>query len=105
MVLFSPNPLFNHYVSTVLPELGEENMQQTTYQAYLEHRLGEEFDVEDSFTQLEYVLTRGRSSENGERTQEHIPQSEECAYHACLSGTITSHRWSSLLSFMLIRSG
>lgn len=87
MVLFSPNPLFNHYVSTVLPELGEENMQQTTYQAYLEHRLGDEYDVEDSFTQLEYVLTRGRTSENGERAQEHIPQGdEECAYNARLSG-------------------
>lgn len=87
MVLFSPNPLFNHYVSTVLPELGEENMQQTTYQAYLEHRLGEEYDVEDSFTQLEYVLTRGRTSENGERAQEHISQGdEECAYNARLSG-------------------
>ncbi|UJF32775.1 RNA polymerase recycling motor HelD [Paenibacillus hexagrammi] len=56
MVLFSPNPLFNSYVSTVLPELGEENMQQTTYQAYLEHRLGSMFDIEDPFTQLEYVL-------------------------------------------------
>lgn len=87
MVLFSPNPLFNHYVSTVLPELGEENMQQTTYQAYLEHRLGEEFEVEDSFTQLEYVLTRERSSENGERVEELIPQrDEDCAYNARLSG-------------------
>ncbi|MDQ0902455.1 RNA polymerase recycling motor HelD [Paenibacillus sp. V4I7] len=87
MVLFSPNPLFNHYVSTVLPELGEENMQQTTYQAYLEHRLGEEYDVEDSFTQLEYVLTRGRTSEKVERAQEYIPQGdEECAYNARLSG-------------------
>ncbi|NOU70642.1 AAA family ATPase [Paenibacillus sp. LMG 31458] len=87
MVLFSPNPLFNNYVSTVLPELGEENMQQTTYQAYLEHRLGEEFDVEDSFTQLEYVLAQGRSSENGERIEEFIPHGdEEYAYSARLSG-------------------
>ncbi|MCY9696006.1 RNA polymerase recycling motor HelD [Paenibacillus alginolyticus] len=87
MVLFSPNPLFNHYVSTVLPELGEENMQQTTYQAYLEHRLGEEFEVEDSFTQLEYLLARECSSENGENAQEHIPQrDEEIDYNARLSG-------------------
>jgi DNA helicase II / ATP-dependent DNA helicase PcrA len=57
MVLFSPNPLFNSYVSTVLPELGEENMQQTTFQAYLEHRLGHTFEVEDPFSQLEYILT------------------------------------------------
>ncbi|MCY9659543.1 RNA polymerase recycling motor HelD [Paenibacillus chondroitinus] len=81
MVLFSPNPLFNHYVSTVLPELGEENMQQTTYQAYLEHRLGEMFEVEDSFTQLEYVLTRGGLEHVSERT----PVMEE-AYEARLSG-------------------
>ncbi|NGQ96149.1 UvrD-helicase domain-containing protein [Brevibacillus sp. SYP-B805] len=57
IVLFSPNPLFNSYVSTVLPELGEENMQQTTFQEYLERRIGQTFRLEDSFTQLEYVLT------------------------------------------------
>ncbi|WP_442603864.1 RNA polymerase recycling motor HelD [Paenibacillus sp. KN14-4R] len=59
VVLFSPNPLFNSYVSSVLPELGEENMQQTTFQQYLNHRLGDEFDIEDPFSQLEYVLTEG----------------------------------------------
>lgn len=57
IVLFSPNPMFNSYVSTVLPELGEENMQQTTFQEYLEHRLGATFRVEDPFGQMEYVLT------------------------------------------------
>lgn len=56
MILFSPNPLFNSYVSTVLPELGEENMQQTTFQSYLEHRLGKEFELEDVFTQTEILL-------------------------------------------------
>lgn len=56
MILFSPNPLFNSYVSTVLPELGEENMQQTTFQSYLEHRLGKEFELEDVFTQTELLL-------------------------------------------------
>lgn len=56
MLLFSPNPLFNSYVSTVLPELGEENMQQTTFQMYLEHRLGQEFDLEDVFSQTENLL-------------------------------------------------
>ncbi|MGE7823061.1 RNA polymerase recycling motor HelD [Paenibacillus sp. NPDC093718] len=56
MILFSPNPLFNSYVSTVLPELGEDNMQQTTFQSYLEHRLGKEFELEDVFTQTETLL-------------------------------------------------
>ena len=57
MVLFSPNPMFNSYVSTVLPELGEENMLQTTFQEYLERRLGREYQLEDPFIQLEYVLS------------------------------------------------
>lgn len=61
MVLFSPNPLFNSYVSTVLPELGEQNMQQTTFQEYIDHRLGREFRVEDPFDQIEYVLTAAGS--------------------------------------------
>lgn len=57
IVLFSPNPMFNSYVSTVLPELGEENMQQTTFQEYLEYWLGSAFRVEDPFDQIEFVLS------------------------------------------------
>lgn len=57
IVLFSPNPMFNSYVSTVLPELGEENMQQTTFQEYLDYWLGRTFRLEDPFDQIEYVLT------------------------------------------------
>ncbi|GGA40226.1 RNA polymerase recycling motor HelD [Paenibacillus physcomitrellae] len=64
VILFSPNPMFNSYVSTVLPELGEENMQQTTFQEYLEHRIGREFQLEDPFVQMEYVLS-GESGQPG----------------------------------------
>lgn len=57
IILFSPNAMFNSYVSNVLPELGEENMQQVTFQEYLVHRLSKEFHVENPYEQLEYVLT------------------------------------------------
>lgn len=57
IILFSPNTMFNKYVSNVLPELGEENMQQVTFQEYLDHRLSKEFQVENPYEQLEYVLT------------------------------------------------
>ena len=57
IILFSPNTMFNSYVSNVLPELGEENMQQVTFQEYLNHRLSKEFQVENPYEQLEYVLT------------------------------------------------
>ncbi|MCL6602222.1 MAG: AAA family ATPase [Paenibacillus sp.] len=56
IVLFSPNPMFNSYVSTVLPELGEENMQQTTFQEYLAYWLGSTFQLENPFEQIEYIL-------------------------------------------------
>lgn len=57
IILFSPNSMFSSYVSNVLPELGEENMQQVTFQEYLDHRLSKEFEVENPYEQLEYVLT------------------------------------------------
>jgi DNA helicase-2/ATP-dependent DNA helicase PcrA len=59
ILLFSPNPLFNSYVATVLPELGEENMQQSTFQEYLNVRVGKEFNVEDPFEQMEFLLSNG----------------------------------------------
>ncbi|SFE41868.1 DNA helicase-2 / ATP-dependent DNA helicase PcrA [Paenibacillus algorifonticola] len=57
IVLFSPNPMFTSYISTVLPELGEENMQQTTFQEYLDYWLGSSLRPEDAFDQIEFVLT------------------------------------------------
>lgn len=56
IVLFSPNPLFNSYVATVLPELGEENMKQTTLHVYLESQIGKQFTIESPFEQMEYYL-------------------------------------------------
>ncbi|WP_078391707.1 RNA polymerase recycling motor HelD [Shouchella patagoniensis] len=56
LILFSPNELFSNYVSTVLPELGEENMIQLTFRGYLFKRLSKTYMVEDGFEQLEYML-------------------------------------------------
>ncbi|PYZ96790.1 helicase [Alteribacter lacisalsi] len=63
MVLFSPNPLFNSYVATVLPELGEENMWQTTFNEYVQKELSRTFRVEDPFDQMEWFL--GAPSDQG----------------------------------------
>lgn len=60
IVLFSPNPLFNSYVANVLPELGEENMRQTTFLEYLEARIGSQFSIESPFEQMEYFLAEAR---------------------------------------------
>lgn len=69
IVLFSPNPMFNSYVSTILPELGEENMQQATFQEYLVHELGTSFRLEEPFDQIEYVLTEQPTQEYEARLQ------------------------------------
>ncbi|WP_404460693.1 RNA polymerase recycling motor HelD [Sutcliffiella horikoshii] len=62
ILLFSPNSMFKSYVSNVLPELGEESMEQVTFQEYLDHRLSKAFQVENPYEQLEYVLTKRDSA-------------------------------------------
>ncbi|MEK3734484.1 RNA polymerase recycling motor HelD [Paenibacillus sp. FSL M8-0334] len=90
MLLFSPNPLFNSYVSSVLPELGEDNMQQTTFQAYLEHRLGKEFELEDVFTQTESLL-------NSEDTPEYRARIESITYKSSVAFLDTIRRYKEML--------
>jgi DNA helicase II / ATP-dependent DNA helicase PcrA len=63
IVLFSPNNMFNSYVANVLPELGEENMEQTTFQAYIDHHLAKEFSVETPFEQMEDILSGSGESQ------------------------------------------
>lgn len=90
MILFSPNPLFNSYVSTVLPELGEDNMQQTTFQSYLEHRLGKEFELEDVFTQTEHLL-------NADDSPQYRARLESISYKSSGAYLDTIRRYKELL--------
>jgi DNA helicase II / ATP-dependent DNA helicase PcrA len=69
IMLFSPNPLFNSYVATVLPELGEENMQQATFQEYLSTRFGGNYELEDAFEQMEYLLKAKKDAEYDTRIE------------------------------------
>lgn len=56
MLLLSPNPLFKQYISSVLPELGESNIEQSTLHEYIEARLGRRFELEHPYTHLEQRL-------------------------------------------------
>ena len=56
IVIFSPNRIFSDYISHVLPELGEENVHQTTFQDYAEPFLGWEWDVQTMMDFLERLL-------------------------------------------------
>ena len=56
IVIFSPNDIFNDYISNVLPQLGEENMYQTTFKDYMNTSLGTEFKKEDYGQMMEYIF-------------------------------------------------
>ena len=48
VLIFSPNSIFSEYISNVLPELGEDNTKETTYNTFLKASL-KEFDEIESF--------------------------------------------------------
>lgn len=56
IIIFSPNNIFNDYISNVLPQLGEENMYQTTFKDYMHKKLGGGFNKETPFEMMEYIL-------------------------------------------------
>lgn len=62
IVIFSPNEIFNDYISNVLPELGEDNMYQTTFKEYMHKALGSEFKKEDYCEMMEYILSSKNES-------------------------------------------
>lgn len=57
VIIFSPNDIFNDYISNVLPELGEENMQQTTFMEYAEKVLTEDLKIENINDHFEYLFS------------------------------------------------
>lgn len=57
MIIFSPNRIFADYISSVLPELGEENIMQLTYDDCIRGMLGSKLNVETRYEQLEYLCT------------------------------------------------
>ncbi len=56
IVIFSPNQVFADYISAVLPELGEENVAQTTFRDFARAFLGHDLVFEDVHAQQEYLI-------------------------------------------------
>lgn len=56
IIIFSPNQIFNDYISNVLPQLGEDNMLQTIFKEYMHKSLGDELKKEDYYDMMEYIL-------------------------------------------------
>jgi DNA helicase-2/ATP-dependent DNA helicase PcrA len=61
IIIFSPNAIFNDYISQVLPELGEDKICQTTFMEYAVDSLTENLSIEDGYDQMEEILSGIRS--------------------------------------------
>lgn len=68
IVLFSPNRLFSHYISQVLPSLGERNMRQVTMSGFVRRRF-EGLQVENIFERYE---KRQRASNQDRRIDDFL---------------------------------
>jgi DNA helicase-2/ATP-dependent DNA helicase PcrA len=62
VLVFSPNHVFEDYISSVLPELGEENIRRNTFADFFGSLLGTEYRIETMNQQMEYLLS-GQSKE------------------------------------------
>ncbi|ADK14499.1 RNA polymerase recycling motor HelD [Clostridium ljungdahlii] len=56
IIIFSPNEIFNEYISNVLPQLGEDNICQTTFKEYMQKVLESAFKKEDYSEMMETIL-------------------------------------------------
>lgn len=57
ILVFSPNHVFEDYISNVLPELGEENIQRSTFADFFGNMLETKYRIETMNQQMEYILS------------------------------------------------
>ena len=62
IIVFSPNPVFSDYISNVLPELGEANMLQTTFETFLSGALIAKGRRERYYDLLDYIFSGQRQA-------------------------------------------
>ncbi|MDF2532308.1 MAG: helicase [Clostridia bacterium] len=63
VAIFSPNQIFNDYISDVLPELGEENVHQTTFYEYARSCIIPEIKLESVHEQMDFMLSYNKDSQ------------------------------------------
>jgi DNA helicase II / ATP-dependent DNA helicase PcrA len=56
VIIISPNSIFSKYISSVLPELGEENVNQITYDDVIDRFIDKSFNRETRARQLETLI-------------------------------------------------
>lgn len=68
LLIFSPNEVFADYISNVLPELGEENIREATFEDYAKSILGKKIAFETRSDQMEFILGAARDAHYALRT-------------------------------------
>ncbi len=69
LLILSPSKVFSDYISGILPELGEDNVAELSFDRLAENELGDICRYEDRYEQLEYILRHG-ADKNDRRMQE-----------------------------------
>ncbi|WP_010234238.1 RNA polymerase recycling motor HelD [Clostridium arbusti] len=72
IIIISPNSIFSNYISNVLPELGEENVIETTYDEIIKKAFGNNFKIENRNIALECII----SNQNSEKSIDEIENIE-----------------------------
>lgn len=57
ILVFSPNHVFEDYISNVLPELGEENVRRSTFADFFENIFDGKYGLETMNQQMEFILS------------------------------------------------
>lgn len=63
ILILSPNSIFADYISRILPELGEENICEMTFDDFAYHSLKEYGEAEDRYDEMEKLLHDQESEE------------------------------------------
>lgn len=85
VLIVSPNRVFAHYISNVLPELGEENIRETTMEALAAELLDHNLNFESFYEQVSKLL-KGTDKQYRERirfkaTREFLEQLDDYIVH------------------------
>ena len=84
ILILSPNSVFSNYISHILPELGEENIQEMSFDLFAYRELRDTAaDCEDRYDQIEQMIAAGDTSQAREDHRRYQrKQSEEFAGQA-----------------------
>lgn len=68
-LIIAPSKFFLNYISNVLPDLGVERVQQSTYEDIAFEIIGDEFDIEDPNEKLAIIIDNNKSDKEKEMSR------------------------------------